>query len=54
VTIESDNNSDVSHNCEIYPDSTSLFDVMFTSGRRIFKSVCSSAIRLGRFLSDVK
>jgi len=28
------------------PDSTSLFDVMFTSGRRIFKSVCSSAIRL--------
>jgi len=28
------------------PDSTSLFDVIFTSGRRIFKSVCSFAIRL--------
>jgi len=30
----------------IIPDSTSLFDVMFTSERLIFKSVCSSAICL--------
>jgi len=30
----------------IYPDSTSLFDVVYISGRRIFKSVCSSAIHL--------
>jgi len=27
-------------------DSTNLLDVIFTSGRLIFKSVCSSAIRL--------
>jgi len=28
------------------PDSTRLFDVLFTFGRRISKSVCSSARRL--------
>jgi len=30
----------------LFLDSTSLFDVIFTPGRCIFKSVCSSAIRL--------
>ena len=38
--------SDVTAGAIFDPGSTSLFDVMFTSGRRIFKSVCSSAIRL--------